>query len=324
MATEEPQEIIEPLFQEETRNASLPILYPTIHELTKKQRGCFWQTHEVSLAHDLADWQKLTSSEQHFIKMLLAFFASSDLIVNKNLMERFTHDIKCLEVQAMYHFQEAMEDIHSEMYALLIDTYITDPEEKNKLFNAIKTIPIIGKIADWANKWIASDKPFKQRLIAFAAFEGIFFSGPFCAIFWLKERGIMQGLTLSNDFISRDEGMHVEGAEEINHLLQSKATTDMAHPIIADLVDIAIEFITVAIPCKLIGINAQSMTTYIKYVANRFLRQFKHPDLYMNVAQPFPFMDRIGLDSKSNFFEIRPSQYNKLAKVDTEDPYASL
>ncbi len=315
---------MDPIFTDETRNASLPILYPSIHNLLQKQRGCFWQTHEVSLAKDVADWNTLTSDEQHFIKMVLAFFASSDLIVNKNLAERFTNDIKKIEIQAIYHFQEAMEDIHSEMYALLIDTYISDPTEKNKLFNAVKEIEIISKKAAWANKWIASDKPYNQRLIAFAAMEGIFFSGSFCAIFWLKERGILPGLTLSNDFISRDEGLHVECAYEIHSLLQEKATQEAVHMIIREAVDLELEFIINALPCRLIGINSTTMIEYIKYVANRLMKQFGYDDIYASVKQPFPFMDRIGLDGKSNFFETRASQYNKLAKVDVGDPYDDL
>lgn len=316
---------IDPLFQEETRNASLPILFPTIRNLLLKQRGCFWQVHEVSLAQDIKDWKKLTSDEQHFIKMVLAFFASSDLIVNKNIEERFINDIKRLEIQMLYHFQEAMEDIHSEMYAQLIDTYITDPVEKNKLFNAVKEIEAIKKKADWANKWIASDKPYNQRLIAFAAIEGIFFSGSFCSIFWLKERGILPGLTISNDFISRDEGLHVEGAAEIHKLLQVKADQDVVHAMIKEAVELEMEFITASLPCKLIGINSQSMTEYIKYVANRLMKQFNYDDIYTGAANPFPFMDRIGLDGKSNFFENRPTQYNKMENEDEDDDsYAAI
>ncbi len=315
---------MDPIFTEETRNASLPILYPSIHNLLQKQRGCFWQTHEVSLAKDVADWKTLTPDEQHFIKMVLAFFASSDLIVNKNLAERFTNDIKKIEIQAIYHFQEAMEDIHSEMYALLIDTYISDQTEKNRLFNAVKEIDIINKKAAWANKWIASDKPYNQRLIAFAAMEGIFFSGSFCSIFWLKERGLLPGLTLSNDFISRDEGLHVECAYEIHMLLQEKASQADVHTIIQEAVELELEFIINALPCRLIGINSTTMAEYIKYVANRLMKQFGYNDIYVGVKQPFPFMDRIGLDGKSNFFETRASQYNKLAKVDVGDPYADL
>ena len=315
---------MDPLFQPETRNASLPILFPSIHNLLQKQRGCFWQTHEVSLTKDVADWKLLSIDEQHFIKMVLAFFASSDLIVNKNLSERFINDIKRIEIQSMYHFQEAMEDIHSEMYAALIDAYITDSNEKNKLFNAVKEIPIISKKAAWANKWIASDKPYNQRLIAFAAIEGIFFSGSFCSIFWLKEKSLLPGLILSNDFISRDEGLHVEGAIEIHKLLQEKADQKIAHTIICEAVDLELEFIIHALPCKLIGINSTTMHDYIKYVANRLLKQFNYDEIYIGIKQPFPFMDRISLDTKSNFFETRPTQYNKLAKEDVGDPYANL
>lgn len=315
---------MDPLFIEDPRRSALPILYPTIVKLKEKQRGCYWQPHEVSLANDLVDWKKLNVNEQHFIKMVLAFFASSDLIVNENLMERFVKDVKALEVQMLYRFQAMMEDIHSDMYALLIDTYIDDPNEKKKLLNAVVEIPIIKKKAEWAEKWIASTKPYNERLIAFAAVEGIFFSGSFCSIFWLKERGLLPGLTLSNDFISRDEGTHVEGAQLIHNLLQIKADQKVVHQIITEAVELEVEFICNALPCKLIGINSITMTEYIKFVANRLLKQFEYDELFVGIKQPFPFMDRIGLDGKSNFFEIRPSQYNKLAKVDTIDPYSNL
>lgn len=315
---------VDPLFVEETRHSVLPILYPTIAALKERQRGCYWQPHEVSLVNDLSDWQKLTPGEQHFIKTVLAFFASSDLIVNKNLIERFINDTKILEIQVMYRFQAMMEDIHSEMYALLIDTYITDVDEKKKLLNAVVEIPIIKKKADWAAKWIAADRPYRERLIAFAAIEGIFFSGSFCSIFWMKGKKLLPGLTLSNDFISRDEGLHVEGAELIHKLLVEKADTAVAHEIIAEAVALEIEFICEALPCKLIGINSNSMTEYIKFVANRLLKQFEYKELFVGIRQPFPFMESIGLDGKNNFFEFRPSQYNKLAKVDTTDPYDDL
>ena len=315
---------MDPIFSEETRNACFPILYPSINNLLQKQRGCFWQTHEISLTKDIEDWKTLNDDEQNFIKMVLAFFASSDLIVNKNLAERFTADIKKIEIQSMYHFQESMEDIHSEMYAMLIDTYISEANEKNRLFNAVNESDIIGKKAAWANKWIASDRPYNQRLIAFAAIEGIFFSGSFCSIFWLKERGLLPGLALSNDFISRDEGLHLEGAYEIHKLLQVKASQSIVHSIIDEAVKLELEFITVALPCRLIGINATTMTEYIKFVANRMMKQFGYDDIYSGVKQPFPFMDRIGLDGKSNFFETRASQYNKLAKVNVGDPYEGI
>lgn len=314
----------EVIFAEDTRNALLPIKFPSIWELVKKQRGCFWQTHEVSLAQDKIHWKKLDRDEQYFIKTVLAFFASSDLIVNKNLIERFINDAKPLEIQMMYRYQAMMEDIHSEMYALLIDSYIDNPAEKADLFNAVKTVPIIAKKAAWAERWIDSELPYSHRLLAFAAIEGIFFSGSFCAIFWLKERGIMPGLTLSNDFISRDEGLHVEGAVTISGLLKEKASEQAALDIFKSAVELETEFITEALPCKLIGMNASMMIEYIKYVANRMAKQFGYNEIYPNVKQPFNFMDRIGLDGKSNFFERRPSEYNKLAvdEEDDEDPYA--
>ena len=316
--------IMDPLFMPETRVASLPILYPTIIDLLKKQRGCFWQTHEVSLYNDLVDWNSLHKDEKHFLKMILAFFASSDLIINENLVDRFIKDIPALEIQMLYRFQAMMEDIHSEMYALLIDVYISDSDEKKKLFNAMNDIPIIKKKAHWAKKWISSELPYNQRLIAFAAIEGIFFSGAFCSIFWMKEQGKLKGLTMSNDFISRDEGLHVESAVEIHKLLQEKADQKIVHNIIKEAVTLEIEFICVALPCNLLGINAKLMTQYIKYIANRLMLQFGYSIIYENISQPFSFMDRIGLDSKSNFFETKPTQYNKLARQESINPYDGL
>lgn len=318
---------MDPLFLPETRNAALPILYPTIYEQLLKQRGCFWQTHEVPLDKDLADWAILTADEKHFIKHILAFFATSDLIVTENLEERFLDDIKIIEVRMMYRFQEVMEDIHSEMYALLIDTYISDLEEKNKLFNAVREIPVIKKKAEWAKKWINSTNPYCHRLIAFATVEGILFSGSFCAIYWLKNRGLLPGFTFSNDFISRDEGLHVEGALTIHNLLYEKADQKIAHEITREAVELEIEFITEALPCRLIGINAGNMKEYIKYVANGQLKLFGYSEIYPNVAQPFPFMDLIRLDSKANFFEKNSSQYKATAPVNSDaniDPYADL
>lgn len=316
---------IDPLFQEDTRSSVLPVKYPTIRSCLEKQRGSYWQTHEVSLKKDLFDWVKLTKDEQHFIKMVLAFFATSDIIVNKNLTKRFTQEIQVHEVAMLYNYQKMMEDIHSEMYAILIDTYISDPNEKTFLLNAVNNIPIIAKKAAWAYKWMDSNKPYNNRLVAFSAMEGIFFSGSFCAIYWLKERGILPGLTLSNDFISRDEGMHVESAIEINNLLYDKADVNTIYEIIREAVALEIEFITEALPCKLIGMNSTMMIEYIKFVANRLIKQYGYNELYTNVSQPFTFMDRIGLDGKSNFFEKRPSEYNKLASEESEeDPYSNL
>ena len=316
---------LDPLFQEDDRSSILPIKYPTIRDCLEKQRGCFWQVHEVSLKADLVDWVKLSKDEQHFIKMVLAFFATSDIIVNENLTNRFVHDIKVHEISMLYNFQKMMEDIHSEMYATLIDTYISDSQEKNYLFNAVKNIPIIKKKADWAYKWMDSDKPYSHRLVAFSALEGIFFSGSFCAIYWLKEKGLLPGLTLSNDFIARDEGMHVESAIEIYKLLKEKVDTKTIHEIISEAVILETEFITEALPCKLIGMNANMMAEYIKFVANRLIKQFGYDELYAKTSQPFTFMDRIALDGKSNFFEKRPSEYNKLASdEDSSDAYANL
>lgn len=315
---------MDPLFEEDDRSAILPIRYPVIWDLLKTQRGCFWQPHEVSLVKDIVHWKALEADEQHFIKMVLAFFASSDLIVNKNLSERFINEIKPLEIQAIYHFQEAMEDIHSEMYALLIDAYIENTDERMYLFDAVKTIPIVGEKAAWANKWITADCPFSHRLVAFAAIEGIFFSGSFCAIYWIKERGILPGLTSSNDFISRDEGLHVKTAVEIHNLLKSPIDQDTMHEIINEAVELEIKFITKALPCRLIGMNSKLMTEYIKYVANRLIKMFGYTPLYNNIKQPFTFMDRIGLENKSNFFEHRSSEYNKMEINESEDPYADL
>jgi len=315
----------DPIFQEETRCAMFPIKYHSIWELLKKQRGCYWQTHEVSLLNDLPHWKALNKDEKYFIKMILAFFAASDLIVNKNLSERFTQELKLNEFQAIYHFQEMMEDIHSEMYSLLIDTYIDNPDEKEHLFNAVKEVPTVKAKAEWAYKWISSDRPFSHRLVAMAAIEGIFFSGAFCAIFWLNERGLLPGLSLSNKFISRDEGLHVDTAVEIHKLLKEKIEVSVMHEIISEAVALSIDFIVKAIPCKLIGMNAEMMVEYVKFVANRLIKSFGYPELYPKAKQPFTFMDRIGLDNKSNFFEQRSSEYNKLATNEpTTDPYADL
>lgn len=317
---------VDPLFQPEDRNTMFPIIYPTIWQSYKKQFACIWQVHEVDLTKDLADWNALQNDEQHFIKMVLAFFASSDLIVNSNLSKRFIQEMTRLEFQVAYGFQTTMEFVHSEMYAALIDMYVKEPLERHKLFNAIKTIPIIKKKAEWANYWISADRPFVERLVAFAAVEGIFFSGSFCAIFWLKERGILPGLCLSNDFISRDEGLHTEFATLVYDLLSNKISFEMIKTIFTQAVELEIEFITEALPCKLIGMNSTLMKEYIKCVANRLASQFGHANIFDNVQkQPFAFMDRIGLSGKSNFFELRPSQYNKGAVVEeSDDAYADL
>jgi ribonucleotide reductase beta subunit family protein with ferritin-like domain len=254
--------------------------------------------------------------------MVLAFFASSDLIVNDNLAKRFTQEAKVLEVQFAYKFQAMMENIHSEMYALLIDTYIEDSKEKDFLFNAVKNVEIVKKKADWANKWISCDRPFAERLVAFSAVEGIFFSGSFCSIYWIRERGKMPGLCKSNDFIARDEGLHTNFAVLLHSMLNNKCSMDSMHKIIKEAVELETEFITEALPCKLIGMNSELMKEYIMFVANRLIKQYEYPELYPSSDCPFTFMDRITLASKSNFFEKRPTEYSKSECKDNEDPFA--
>lgn len=317
----------DPLFVEEAdRNTILPIRYPSIWEAYKIQAACYWQPHEVDLSGDRKDWEQLDADEKHFLKHILAFFARSDLIVNENLEERFKNDIKILEAKTAYAYQEMMENIHSEMYALLIDTYIDDTKEKTFLFNAVETIPSIAKKAEWANKWIGSNAPYAERLVAMSAVEGILFSGAFCSIYWMKERGKLPGLCKSNDFISRDEGQHVEFAILIFNMLKEKISVERMHEIIKEAVAVEIEFITESLPCKLIGMNSELMTQYIMFVANRLVKSYGYPELYPKAVQPFAFMDRIGLKSKSNFFEKKPTEYSRkdTKKDNDEDPYADL
>lgn len=310
--------VMDPLFNED-RSAMFPVRFPTLRKLLDEQRAIYWQTHEISLVQDKKDWPTLTNGEQHFIKYILAFFASSDIIVNKNITERFENDISALELKALYNFQKMMEDIHSEMYALMIAELITDEKERNYLLNAVITIPIIKKKAEWAERWIRSDEPYKHRLIAFIGMEGISFSGAFCAIFWLVQNGKMLGFAMSNQFISRDEGKHTETGIEVDRLLLDKAETHIVHKIFSELVDLEIEFITEAIPCKLIGMNSDAMILYIKFVANRLLKLLNRPILYENIVNPFPFMDRICLENKTDFFKHRPSEYNKSKLNEDED-----
>lgn len=313
----------DPIFELETRNTIFPIKYPTIWNNYKKQAGCYWQVHEVPLNKDREHWETLDKDEQHFIKMVLAFFASGDLLVNKNLVDRFLQEISMHEFQTVYGYQRMMENIHSEIYALLIDTYITDPVEKKYIFDAVTNIPVINKIKTWYSSIMSSDKPFCERLLANAAFEGILFSGPFCAIFWIREKGKLPGLTLSNDFISRDEGQHVETAVLTHSLLLEKISKQRCTEILTEATQLAIEFSTDALPCNLIGMNCSMMCEYLKFVANRLAKQFGHDNIF-NATQPFTFMDRICLVNKTNFFENKVSEYNKLASNDDGDAYANL
>ena len=307
------QEIVkEEILQErENRFVLFPIDYPAIFEKYKQAVASFWTVEEVDLSKDLNDWESLSDNERHFIEHVLAFFAGSDGIVTENLAQRFMNDIQIQEAKCFYGFQIAMENIHSEMYSLLIDTYIRDANRKSDLFNAIDRIPCIKKKADWALKYIESDKAtFQERLIAFAAVEGIFFSGSFCAIFWLKKRGLMPGLTFSNELISRDEGLHTEFATVIYSMLTEKLEKSRLQQIITDAVEIEKEFITESIPCRLIGMNAELMSKYIEFVADRLLVQLGNEKHY-NSENPFQFMEMISMEGKTNFFEKRVADYSK-------------
>lgn len=277
----------------------------------KKHVSTYWTVEEIDFMKDMDDWNKLSSDEQHFIKNILAFFAASDGIVNENLALRFMKEIKAPEVLAFYTFQNAIETVHSETYSLLIDTYIKDDVEKNRLLNAVETIPCVGKKASWAMKWIQDDESaFAKRLVAFAIIEGIFFSGAFCAIYWLKEKGLMHGLTFSNELISRDESLHTEFAILLYSHIANRLSEEEIHSIVKEAVEIEKEFIIDSIPCALLGMNNDLMREYIEFVADRLVVQLGYNKIF-NTNNPFQFMDRIGMDLKANFFETRVSNYSK-------------
>jgi ribonucleoside-diphosphate reductase subunit M2 len=284
----------------------------------KKAEASFWTAEEVDLGEDHKHWVTLNKNEQHFISHVLAFFASSDGIVLENLAVRFMGDVQLAEARAFYGFQIAMENIHSESYSLLIDTYIKNNDEKAKLFSAIDHFPCIKKKADWAQKWIKDNRSsFATRLVAFACIEGIFFSGAFCSIYWLKKRGLMPGLTFSNELISRDEALHTEFAVLLYSKLQKKINKSRIHEIIKEAVDIEIEFICDALPCRLIGMNSELMSQYIKFVADRLLLQLGYDKIY-NVTNPFDFMELISLEGKTNFFERKVGEYGLANKTKTD------
>jgi len=293
----------EPILQEnKNRFVIFPIEHHDIWEWYKKCEASFWTAEEIDLSEDLNDWkEKLTDDERYFIKHILAFFAASDGIVNENLAENFVNEVQYSEAKFFYGFQIMMENIHSETYSLLIDTYVKDPKEKDNLFNAIETFPAIKKKADWALKWIDSDS-FAERLIAFAAVEGIFFSGAFCSIFWLKKRGLMPGLSFSNELISRDEGVHCDFAVHLhnNHLV-NQVPKKRIREILVDALNIEREFITESLPASLIGMNSKLMVQYLEFVADRLLVELNCEKEY-NVTNPFDFMDMISLQGKTNFF----------------------
>jgi ribonucleoside-diphosphate reductase beta chain len=288
-----------------------PIEHHDIWKLYKQQETCFWTAEEIDLAQDINDWDnKLNSDEQHFVKNVLAFFAASDGIVNENLGINFLNEVQYTEAKMFYGFQIMMENIHSETYSLLIDTYIKDKNEQNHLFNAIDTVPAIKRKAEWAIKWINSDS-FVERLIAFAAVEGIFFSGSFCSIFWLKKRGLMPGLTFSNELISRDEGMHCDFACHLyNHHIEKKLSDKKIKEIICGALEIEKEFILEALPVRLIGMNSDLMKQYLEFVADRLLMSLGVNKVY-NSTNPFDFMENIAIQGKTNFFEKRVAEYQK-------------
>ena len=298
-----------------TDNPNRFVLFPIEHDdiwkFYKLSEASFWTAEEVDLSNDLTDWEaKLNDNERHFVKHVLAFFAASDGIVNENLAENFVSEVQYTEAKFFYGFQIMMENIHSEMYSLLIDTYIQDKEEKNHLFNAIETLDCVQKKATWALRWIEKAS-FAERLIAFAAVEGIFFSGSFCSIFWLKKRGLMPGLTFPNELISRDEGMHCDFACLLyNRHIKYQLDPEVVKTIITDAVEIEKEFVSDALPVNLIGMNADLMCQYIEFVADRLLVALEQPKVY-NVENPFPWMDLISLQGKTNFFEKRVGDYQK-------------
>ena len=316
--------IIEPLLTEDdNRYVMFPIKDKDIWDMYKKQMDCFWRAEEIDLSKDLTHWESLETNEKFFIKMVLAFFAASDGIVVENLGIRFMGDVQLAEARAFYGFQIAMENIHSETYSLLIDTYIKDKEEKMQLFNALGHFDCIDKKAKWAQKWINDKRSsFATRLIAFACVEGIFFSGSFCSIFWLKKRGLMPGLTFSNELISRDEALHTEFAILLYNKLEKKLMKKKITEIITEAVDIEKEFICEALPCKLIGMNADLMGKYIEYVGDRLAVQLGVEKIY-DSQNPFDFMEMISLERKTNFFESRVSDYALADKSCKEDAFSS-
>ncbi len=309
----------EPILEEnKNRFVLFPIRHHDIWKYYKKQEASFWTAEEIDLQQDLSDWiAKLNEDERYFIKHILAFFAASDGIVNENLAENFVNEVQYTEAKFFYGFQIMMENIHSETYSLLIDTYVSDEVEKNKLFKAIEVFPSIMKKAEWALRWIDSPS-FAERLVAFAAVEGIFFSGAFCSIFWLKKRGLMPGLTFSNELISRDEGLHCDFAVHLhnNHLV-NKVPQERIQEIITDALDIEREFVTESLPVSLIGMNAKLMIQYLEFVTDRLLVELGCEKVY-NSNNPFDFMDMISLQGKTNFFEKRVSEYQKAGVLNSD------
>jgi ribonucleoside-diphosphate reductase beta chain len=311
---------VEPILRENPNRFTLfPIMKPKLFQKYKQQVSVFWTPEEIDLAKDMKDWVKLNQNEQHFIKNVLAFFAGSDGIIQENIAARFMNEVQLSEARQFYSVQLMIEAIHSEMYSLLIDTYIDEKAEKNHLFRAIQTIPCVKGKAEWAQKWIESkEENFATRLIAFAVVEGIFFSGSFCAIYWLKERGLMPGLTTSNEFIARDEGLHTDFACALYEEIEQKVPKAKVHKIIREAVKIEKQFITESLPCHLVGMNDKLMSQYIEFVADRLSSQLGYGKIY-STSNPFDFMERISLEGKDNFFEKRVTTYAKSGVGKTTD-----
>ena len=314
--------LLEPMLApDDNRFVMFPIKYDDIWQMYKKQVDCFWRAEEIDLTKDINDWNSLNADEKTFISMILAFFAASDGIVLENLAERFMSEVQVAEARAFYGFQIAMENIHSETYSLLIETYIKDSDEKSRLFNAINVFPCIKKKSDWAQKWIHDNRSsFATRLVAFACVEGIFFSGAFCSIYWMKKRGLMPGLTFSNELISRDEALHCEFAILMYSKLVKKMSKAKFNELIKEAVEIETEFICEALPCRLIGMNSVLMTQYIQFVADRLCLQMGYDKIF-NSANPFDFMELISLESKTNFFEKRNDSYALANKTTSSDVF---
>jgi ribonucleotide reductase beta subunit family protein with ferritin-like domain len=299
-----------------SRFTVFPIKHENLWAMYKKAQMSNWTAEEIDFSKDMDDWDGLSDNEKHFIKYILAFFAGSDGIVFENINNNFADEIQLTEARSFYAYQCHNEMVHGETYSKLIDKYIKSSAEKNQLFEAIKTIPCIERKAKWAMKWFSKERPFAERLLAFACVEGIFFSGSFCAIFWLKKRGLLPGLCFSNELISRDEGMHQEFAVEVFNMLKNKPSASVIEEIIRDAVSIEKEFITDALPCSLIGMNSDKMIEYIEYVADRLAKQVGHDKIW-NTKNPFDFMENISLDGKTNFFEKRVGDYGKMDEDST-------
>jgi len=308
---------MEPLLASENNRMTVyPIKFPKIWEAYKSQMAAFWTAEEIDFSKDYDDFSKLNENEKHFIKMILSFFAASDTIVNINLGQRFSQEVQIREAIIAYDFQKMMESIHSEVYSLQIDNIIRDPVEKNKALNAIANYPCIKKKADWAFKWIDSRDSFAQRLIAFAIVEGVFFSGAFCSIFWLKKRNLMPGLCDSNELISRDEGQHCQFACLLYSMINEKVEEAVIYSMFTEAYDIENEFICESLPCSMLGMNSALMSQYIRFVSDRLLVSLGYNKLW-NESNPFDFMESISMEGKTNFFESRPTQYQKASVLNT-------